>query len=341
MYVNDDDDGVGGGGGDDEVGGSDDSGNGDDEYGGGDHYDDGDDSHDGRDVMIGWLFTVQADKLEKIDQETAKAIYEECRKIAEMVDMPLSYKTPTRFSDEQSGGNNRESPTKEALASLRQCNDELRQRLSDMKKQMAKQSTQTDHANETSCLTSNNEVAELRTRLTGKEDEIQRLQRRHNEEIEKLKDEKKKEQLSYRRTITKLEQEFQKLVATKASSSTPYKAKRDITRSTITTSSNGVTQSPNVNPASRSGEKSSSADLLKHLQDRVKKLRAENENLKKTSDKESLAKNTRHSESALLQSKGLTISQLRTPTKGRGSMSDNIEQVSRIQKLLASSTKDD
>jgi hypothetical protein len=49
-----------------------------------------------------------------------------------------------------------------------------------------------------------------------------------------------------------------------------------------------------VNPASRSGEKSSSADLLKHLQDRVKKLRAENENLKKTSDKESLAKNTRH-----------------------------------------------
>jgi hypothetical protein len=32
-------------------------------------------------------------------------------------------------------------------ASLRQCNDELRQRLSDMKKQMAKQSTQTDHAN--------------------------------------------------------------------------------------------------------------------------------------------------------------------------------------------------
>ena len=41
-------------------------------------------------------FTAQADQLEKIDQETAKAIYEECRKIAEMVDMPLSHKTPTR-----------------------------------------------------------------------------------------------------------------------------------------------------------------------------------------------------------------------------------------------------
>ena len=49
-----------------------------------------------------------------------------------------------------------------------------------------------------------------------------------------------------------------------------------------------------MNPASRSVEKSSSADLLKHLQDRVKKLRAENENLKKSSDNESLARNTRN-----------------------------------------------
>ena len=283
-------------------------------------------------------FTSQADQLEKIDQETAKAIYEECRKIAEMVDMPLSHKTPSSFSSERLSGDARESPTKEALASLRQCNEELRRRLSEMKNQMARHPTQTDHAGETS---STSELSELRKRLAGKEEEIQRLQRKHNEEIEQLKDEKKKEQLSYRKTVAKLEQEFQKLVATKTSS-TPCKTKREISRSTIATSSNGtVTQSSSVSPASRSVEKSSSADLLKHLQDRVKKLRAENENLKKSSDKESLARKTRNSDVALLQSKGLTISQLHTPAKSRGSMSDNIEQVTRIQRLLANSTKDD
>ena len=283
-------------------------------------------------------FTAQADQLEKIDQETAKAIYEECRKIAEMVDMPLSHKTPTRFSSERLSGDARESPTKEALASLRQCNEELQRRLSDMKKRMGGHSTQTDHTGETS---STSELSELRKRLAGKEEEIQLLQRKHSEEIQKLKDEKKKEQLSYRRTVTKLEQEFQKLVATKTSS-TPCKTKREILRSTIPTSSNGtVTQSSSVSPAARSVEKSSSADLLKHLQDRVKKLRAENENLKKSSDKETLARKTRNSDGALLQSKGLTISQLHAPTKIHGSMSDNIEQVTRIQRLLANSTKDD
>ena len=42
-------------------------------------------------------FTLQAEKLEKVDRETAKAIYEECRKVAELVgDVPMSFKTPIR-----------------------------------------------------------------------------------------------------------------------------------------------------------------------------------------------------------------------------------------------------
>ncbi|XP_028400721.1 protein FAM184A-like isoform X2 [Dendronephthya gigantea] len=275
---------------------------------------------------------VQTEKLERIDEENAKEIHEECRKIAEMIDTPLAYKTPPRFSSEDK---TQESVTKEALARLRLCNEELRQHLSEMKKQIsAKQSS--DETSRTS-----SELAELKKRLSGKEEEMKRLQRKHSEEMSKLRDEKRKEQLSYKKTITKLEQEFQKLVAAK-SPGTPYKTKQDISRSTIT-SSNGVAHihSPSVNEAlSRSVEKSSSADLLKHLQDRVKKLRAENENLKKSSDKESFARNSRNPESALLQSKGLTISQLRT-SKGSDSISENIEQVSRIQKLLVSSVKGD
>lgn len=59
---------------------------------------------------------------------------------------------------------------------------------------------------------------------------------------------------------------------------------------------NGHTYSQNssVETPSRSAETSSSTDLLKHLQDRVKKLRAENENLKKSSEKDTSFHSVKH-----------------------------------------------
>ena len=60
--------------------------------------------------------------------------------------------------------------------------------------------------------------------------------------------------------------------------------------SSLSSTSLGVssrTQSPTSIRNPRVTEKSSSVDLLKHLQDRVKKLRAENENLKKISANDS------------------------------------------------------
>ena len=73
--------------------------------------------------------------------------------------------------------------------------------------------------------------------------------------------------------------------------STPV-IRRD-TRNTV--SSSGVDASRVLShlPKTSSADTSSSTDLLKHLQERVKKLRAENENLKKSNDKETSFSSTK------------------------------------------------
>ncbi|KAL9981708.1 hypothetical protein ACROYT_G010449 [Oculina patagonica] len=224
---------------------------------------------------------------EASEKETALELTEECRKTAALLGDSLNTTPVRNLSGSYVGESPRSStnsPARDALLNLRSYNEELRQHLIEARKELEQNNREVSLKKQQQGggeLTPQ-QVHLFKKALGAKDEELARMKRQHQEEIERNALQMKSERTAYQKTIDRLEKELKQAKAATPAGSPMVNGTSSPPESGVGTSLSSTTPSP------RPGEDTSTARLLRHLQGRVQQLRAQNDSLRKSSENESL-----------------------------------------------------
>ncbi|XP_048582492.1 trichohyalin isoform X2 [Nematostella vectensis] len=281
---------------------------------------------------------------DKVERDTVLEINEECRRVANLIGKSPNT-TPIRPNSSFNGespGSKIGSPTRDALANLRSCNAELRQSLLEARKDLEIHRN-TPVKTEPSSELTQQQMAFFKKTIKNKDDEIARLRRQLQEEVNKASIQSRTEKMSLQKTIDRLERELRD---TKRVNSITYSPRLNgISSPQENTSGLGTSLSSN-NASPRTGDDNSTTKLLRHLQGRVKQLRAQNESMRSDSLNDSQTSiysdsvdNLDETAKTKKLQEALQVSEQRAQ-QNSAMLSQKMMEMTKLQKMLTHATKE-
>ncbi|EDO39398.1 predicted protein [Nematostella vectensis] len=186
-------------------------------------------------------------------------------------------------------------------------------------------------------------MAFFKKTIKNKDDEIARLRRQLQEEVNKASIQSRTEKMSLQKTIDRLERELRD---TKRVNSITYSPRLNgISSPQENTSGLGTSLSSN-NASPRTGDDNSTTKLLRHLQGRVKQLRAQNESMRSDSLNDSQTSiysdsvdNLDETAKTKKLQEALQVSEQRAQ-QNSAMLSQKMMEMTKLQKMLTHATKE-